>query len=277
MTPTIVKADGSREVFQHAKLERSLKRSGATDAAVADIVSHIEIELADGMTTEEIYRHARSLLKKREKTAAAKYSLRRALFSLGPTGFPFEYFLARLYETKGYTTKTGVLLQGTCVEHEIDLIAYKADHCFVAEAKFHAQTGITSDLQVALYSHARFQDVAGKRLSAEQPCGVVSMHIITNTKFTRAAIQYAECVGMELLSWNYPKEKTLQDHIEEAGIYPITTLPSLSTREKRLLLEQGIVLCADMAGKRDVLRTLGLSPKRIETIITDSVNLCTAS
>lgn len=274
-TPMIRKVDGTTEPFDERKLRRSLARSGVSDAVIDNIVSQVNARITDGATTTTIYRHARSLLKKTHKTAAVKYSLRRALFNLGPTGFPFEDFLGALFQTQGYETKTGVILKGRCVEHEVDLIAWKPDHCFIAEAKFHAKPGMKSDLQVALYSHARFEDLKGMRLSQKQACGIVDSYIITNTKFTTVAMQYAACVGVKVLSWNYPKEKTLQDHIEEAGIYPITALTSISVRDKRALLENGLILCKDMAEKRDILRALGFSPHKIETMIAESVNLCT--
>lgn len=268
--------DGSVEPFARRKLLSSLQRSGADDALAQEIADRIEAELQEGMTTGEIYRRARTLLKGHEKTAAAKYSLRRALFDLGPTGFPFEYFLARLFAEQGYTTERSVVMRGACAEHEIDLVASKHDACFIAEAKFHSRAGTRSDMQVVLYSYARFLDLAGVKPSGAHTCGVTDTYIITNTKFTRSAIAYAECVGVRLLSWNYPKEESLQDQIERAGIYPITTLPSLSMKEKRMLLEHGIVLCRDIGAQRDVLRRLGMSSKKIETISEESVNLCTA-
>lgn len=276
----ITKVDGNTEPFDERKLRHSLKRSGASEDVIETIVGRINAEIVDGTTTTDIYRRARTLLKATHKTAAVKYSLRRALFNLGPTGFPFEDFLGKLFQAQGYETKTGAIIRGRCVEHEVDLIAYKKDHCFVAEAKFHAHPGMKSDLQVALYSHARFQDLKGMRLSAKisprHPCEIVDSYIITNTKFTNVAIEYAKCSGVKLLSWNYPKEKTLQNHIEEAGIYPITALTSLSTQGKRLLLENGVILCKDMAGKRDLLRQLGFAPNKIENMIEESVNICTA-
>lgn len=273
----IMKVDGNMEPFDHRKLRHSLKRSGASDAVIENIVAEIDPEIIDGTTTTEIYRRARSLLKSVQKTAAVKYSLRRALFNLGPTGFPFEDFLGKLFEAQGYETKTGIILRGRCVPHEIDLIAYKKDHCFIAEAKFHAHPGMKSDLQVALYSHARFQDLKDMRLSTDQACGIVDSYIITNTKFTQVAMEYAKCAGVKLLSWNFPKEKTLQDHIQEAGIYPITALTSLGAQGKRLLLENGIILCKDMEKKRDTLRSLGFAPSKIENMIEESVNICAAT
>lgn len=273
----IRKNDGNMEPFDPRKLKHSLRRSGASEAITDTIVAHVVAEIGEGASTTDIYRHARTLLKKNQKTAAVKYSLRRALFNLGPTGFPFEDFLGQLFQTQGYKTKTGVTVRGRCVEHEVDLIAWKHDHCFIAEAKFHARPGMKSDLQVALYSHARFQDLKGMRFSPEQSCGIVDSYIITNTKFTKVAMDYAQCAGINLLSWNYPKEKTLQDHIETAGIYPITALTTLSVRDKRLLLEHGVILCKDMAEKRDLLRSLGFTLSKIETTIEESVNLCTGA
>ncbi len=274
---TIIKVDGTPEPFDAGKLMRSLRRSGAQEQTARDITTHIEAEMHDGMTTNDIYRHARALLKKRQKTTAAKYSLRRALFNLGPTGFPFEHFLAELYRARGYTTRTGVVLRGTCVEHEVDLIAHNDSECIMAEAKFHSRPGVRSDLQVALYSYARFQDLKGKHASSADRCGISKGLIITNTKFTKAAIEYATCMGMELLSWNYPREQNLQAVIEEAGIYPITTLPSLTTREKQLLLEHGIVLCRDLARHRDTLRSLGFSPRKLEQVVAEGTSLCSAT
>jgi len=270
----VKKADGGTEAFDRAKLERSLRRSGATEDSVREIVAHIETELYDGISTREIYRHARVLLKKQGAPAAAKYSLRRALFDLGPTGFPFETFLAELFAADGYETKTGITLRGRCVEHEVDLVAYKPGRCLIAEAKFHANPGLKSDLQVALYTHARFEDLKGARLPHSASHPITDAYLITNTKFTSVAIEYAACVGLRLLSWNYPPERTLQDAIQEAGIYPVTALSTLSGREKRLLLGRGMALCRDMPHWRDALRSLGFSTAKIERMIAESVNLC---
>jgi len=277
-TIKVLKADGTQELFDPRKLLRSLEKSGATKAEAEATLAHIESELSDGISTEHIYRHAHTLLKKQvPSSVVARYSLRRALFNLGPTGFPFEDFLARLYHADGYTTHVGTTVQGTCVPHEVDLIAHKEGHCVIAEAKFHSSTGIRSDLRVALYSHARFQDLDGRPLISGTSCTDVETYVITNTKFTKTALDYASCVGMRMLSWNYPEGDTLQNRIERTHTYPITTLTILSVREKRLLLENGILLCTDLGSKRDTLRTLGFSARKIENIVSEGVKLCTTT
>lgn len=128
----VTKADGGSEFFKVEKLRRSLRRAGANQSEVSEIVASIEKILHDGILTQEIYRQAFALLRDSKPPAATRYSLRRALFGLGPTGFPFEQFLGKLFEKDGYTTNTGIMLAGNCADHEIDVAAYKADHSFVA-------------------------------------------------------------------------------------------------------------------------------------------------
>jgi len=270
----VTKADGTMEEFRPEKLKTSLKKAGAKRAEIDTIVRNIEKTLTDGVTTQVIYRRAFTLLRKSEQPIAAKYSLRRALFSLGPTGFPFEDFLARLFEVEGYTTKRRILIQGKCATHEIDIAAYKPDHSFVAEAKFHSRPGIKSDLQVALYSYARYLDLKSHPICREDVCGIDDLYIITNTKFTHAAVRYTECVGIKLLSWNYPKGNTLQHRIESAGLYPITTLSSLSNTQKATLLELGVILCRDLLKKPDMLKYVGITHIKAEKALEEAKKLC---
>jgi len=97
MAITITKTDGKTELFKVEKLRRSMRRAGADPEETNRIVVEIEKLLYDGVKTQEIYRHAFTLLRNNLPPTAARYSLRRALFNLGPTGFPFEKFLARLF------------------------------------------------------------------------------------------------------------------------------------------------------------------------------------
>jgi hypothetical protein len=194
----VTKADGNVEEFDPKKLRHSLKRAGASNHEIDDVVKGVEAVAHDGISTQDIYRHAFDLLSGMQSAVIARYALRRALFDLGPTGFPFEAFLARLFQEKGYETKTGLVIKGRCATHEIDVAAYKEDHSFVAEAKFHARPGLKSDLQVAMYSYARLLDLSEMRVCTDDICGIKNLKIITNTKFTTAAIKYAECVGVDV-------------------------------------------------------------------------------
>ncbi len=270
----ILKADGTRESFKVEKLESSLRRAGADKSEIATIVLDVTNTLRDGMRTQDIYKKAFELLRSSNDPVAAKYSLRRAVFNLGPTGFPFEDFLGKLFEAQGYTTKRRLLLKGKCVTHEIDLAAYSPTHSFVAEAKFHAQPGIKSDLQVAMYSYARFLDLKDSQICKDDQCGIVSLKVITNTKFTDTAVRYAQCAGIDLLSWDYPKKNSLHDMIEKYGTYPLTVITRLSNAQKQTLLSQGIILCSELLKNPQALRDLGIGNQKVDAILGETGLLC---
>ncbi len=269
----ITKADGSSEFFKVEKLRRSLRRAGASPDEVNSIVTQIMAELYDGMQTQEIYRRAFTLLRENELPSAARYSLRRALFGLGPTGFPFERFLARLFAADGYTTKTGIILQGHCAPHEIDVAAYNATSSFIGEAKFHARPGIKTDLQVAMYSYARLLDLKGTTICSDSVCGVAEFWLITNTKFTSTAEHYAECVGIKMLSWDYPRHNNLHDRIQRAQVYPITVMQSLTSSQIATLITYDIIICKDITDNPSVLQHLHLTQSKRDSIVQEALHI----
>ncbi|MFZ2720247.1 MAG: ATP cone domain-containing protein, partial [Minisyncoccia bacterium] len=86
-TILITKADGEKEPFDARKLDASLKRAGAEEGERGHIVSRVEKELKEGMRTEDIYSHAFEYLREESAPAvAARYSIKRAIFALGPSG-----------------------------------------------------------------------------------------------------------------------------------------------------------------------------------------------
>lgn len=270
----ITKADGGTEYFKVEKLRRSLRRAGAAPGEINNIVQQITSELYDGIKTQEIYRLAFTLLRRSKTPTAARYSLRRALLGLGPTGFPFEKFLARLFAVDGYETKTGIMLQGRCAPHEIDLAAYRQTDSFVGEAKFHARPGIKTDLQVAMYSYARLLDLKGTKICDTSVCAVKDFWLITNTKFTTTAEQYGECVGLKLLSWDYPIKNNLHDRIQRAKVYPITVIPGLTSAQIAVLISYDVIICRDILENPQVLGHLHLNKNKQEQILNEVKGVC---
>ncbi|MBY0537840.1 hypothetical protein K2P47_00390 [Patescibacteria group bacterium] len=273
MSITVTKADGSTEYLSLENSRGSPRPAAPTPPELSTIIAAIEKRLYDGITTQAIYRLAFELLRHTEQKAATRYSLRRALFGLGPTGFPFERYLGRVFEAEGYTTKTGILVPGHCAEHEIDVAAYKTEHSFVAEAKFHARPGIKTDLQVAMYSYARLLDLRDATICTDDICGIKEFWLITNTKFTSAAEKYANCVGLTILSWDYPRKNNLHDRIQRLGVYPITVLSSLSPSQVATLLQHDCILCSDIVEKPHMLRYLHTTPSKVEAIIAEATGI----
>lgn len=270
----IVKEDGTQEPFDGAKLEASLRRSGAGEHAVKHIRATIEASLVSGARTQEIYRRAFAMLRRSERAVAARYSLRRAIFEFGPSGHPFEDFVSELFKYEGWNVEWRKLLPGKCVMHEVDVYATRNGEYLAAELKYHNTPDYKTDVKVALYVKARFDDIWQCNPKERSTCPVDHGMLITNTKFTGQAIAYAKCAGIELLGWSYPAEGNLYDRIIASGIYPVTVLTSLKKAEKRLLIDQGIVTCGQLAQKRDALRTLSIPPERIGVILAETKILC---
>lgn len=272
----IIKASGERELWDESKLIHSLRTARADEQLIREILSHIEQDLRDGMRTTDIYNHAFELLKQENPPVAAEYSLKRALMQLGPSGFAFEKFIGAILAEEGYRTSTGIIVQGECVEHEVDVIAEKDGERIMVEAKYHNQPDTKSDVKVALYVHARFEDIE-KRLKSREEKGAeifTKAWLITNTSFTSQAIQYANCVGLALTGWNYPKGHTLQDLVQRTRTLPITCLTSLSERHKNELLGSGVVLCRDIIRDSSSLAKIGMNKSHIADVVTEGKLLC---
>src|SRR3989344_2855119 len=271
----VIKNPGEREPFSIKKLRRSLLRSGADEETIKMVVDHITPELKNGMKTSAIYKHAFSILKKKTFPVAVRYSLRKAVMELGPSGFPFEKFVAEVLKRKGFTAQTGVILPGFCVSHEVDILMEKDTRHIFAECKFHNQQGIKSDVKIALYVYARFLDLQkGHDLKDGGSPKIHEGWLITNTKLTSDAIAYAQCTGLTVIGWDYPEQGNLQDLIIETGVHPLTFLSTLTAQEKTDLLEQGIVMCRSISDNDTPLRTLGFPEERIEKVIQEIGKVC---
>ena len=267
MALIIIKADGTKEEFDAGKLVRSLTRAGASGDTASRISAQVEKELHSGATTRDIYRRAFEYLHKEQPViaASARYSLKRAVFEFGPSGFPFEKYLAEIFRVQGYSASTDRIIRGRCVEHEVDVVMEKAgeqpERVYV-EAKFHHGLGFKTDEQTALYVQARVEDIV-EGLPPEEAAFSSGM-LATNTKFTTRAIQYANCRKLRLLAWEYPEHGNLHDLIEQTKQYPITILESLSGAQKQKLLEAGIVLCRNVVERPELLHSAGIDRGTIE-------------
>lgn len=272
----VEKASGDLVPFDIEKLRASLYRTGANDAIIDGILAQIESELFEGMTTKEIYKRAFGLLKKGSRPSAAKYKLKRAIHELGPSGYPFEDFVAEVLKFQGYKTKVGEIIRGHCVQHEVDIIAENDDELLIVECKFHMHQNRYTDVKVPLYIHSRYNDIirkfsANDRLNGRKPEG----WIVTNTRFTSDAIQYGTCSNLQLIGWDFPKRGNLKERIEISGLHPVTCLTTLTKREKDQLLEREIVLCRDLIASEDVLKSLRLSETRIKNVVEEAKEVCT--
>ena len=271
----IIKSSGEKVKFSLTKLRRSLQRSGADETLVNHIVDQVRDELYQGISTKEIYNRAFALLKNKKSVFASKYKLKKAIYELGPTGFPFEKFVAAILEYSGYSTEVGKVMQGTCVQHEVDVFAKKNGLLAVIECKFHGEEGRNCNVKVPLYIHSRYNDIKSYWENKKSDSIVMDKGwVVTNTRFTEDALAYGKCVDLYLLSWDIPKENGLKDRIDRLGLYPITVSTLLSKREKQFLLSRDVVLCRQLLNDIFFLDHLEVSEPRKEKIMKELRQLC---
>jgi ATP cone domain len=267
----IIKSTGVVVPFSIEKLQRSLRKSGADEATVSGLSAEVESCLHEGMTTRDIYKLAYKLLKRKHRQFASKYTLKRAIMDLGPTGYPFEKYLAEILKTIGYEVKLNQVVKGQCVNHEVDIQAENGKSINVIECKYHNSQGIHCDVKIPLYVNSRYLDL--KQTLAKDGKEYKGW-IATNTKFTNDAIQYGICAGLILLGWDYPQKGSLKDLVDEYKIYPVTCMSTISSKEKLQILDKGIVLCRDLVSAPAILSGIMITENRIGNIINEALSLC---
>ncbi|HUH29034.1 ATP cone domain-containing protein [Gelidibacter sp.] len=270
----IIKSSGEKVKFSLKKLRASLRKSGAEEQTINEIIDKVKEELYDGISTKEIYNRAFALLKKKGGYLASKYKLKKAIYELGPTGYPFERFISAILKYSGYDTHVGEIMQGECVRHEIDVVAEKNGETTLIECKFHTEQGRNCNVKVPLYIASRFKDVKAHWDSKPHDTKLEAGWVVTNTRFTKDAIQYGNCIGLYLLSWDYPEKDGIRNRIDRLGLYPITVSTLLTNREKQFLLSRDVVLCRDLIDDLFFLDHLGISETRKSKIQNEIAMLC---
>lgn len=259
----IKKYSGELVEYDVSKLRNSLSKSGASPLAVEHIVAAIQPRLFDGIHTKDLYRMAFNYLKQRSSSLAARYSLKRALADLGPDGYFFEKWAARIFKHMGYQTVSGEHLTGHAVRHEIDIVGLKDGALMIAECKFRNTTEAKISVTTPMYFLSRFKDLEGKRFEYFGTAAIISASwLVTNAYLTKDAIAFSEYYQINVLSWDYPEGKNIKNRVDNAGLYPLTCLTSLNKTEKRTLLEAGCVLVKDLLANPDTLAELRLTASK---------------
>jgi hypothetical protein len=268
----ITKKSGEQVNFDINKLRNSLQRAGAKDKTIDAVLIDLEPMLQNGMSTHTVYKLAYRLLSKISHRSAGRYRLKNAIMELGPTGYPFEKFVGAILQNQGYEAKTGQIIHGKCVQHEVDVVAEDDKKIIVVECKFHREGNRKSDVKIPLYIRSRFNDIEDK-WKQEGRIGDREFEgwLVTNTRFTEDAEQYGKCSGLKLISWDYPRENSLRNLVDQSGLHPITSLKNLSSKEKQVIIDSGIVLCRELT--QQVLEGCGIVANKHKKILQEAQSL----
>ena len=267
----VVKSHGDVEKINPGKIINSLIRAGATRKQAEKAYNSIKENIHDGTTTKEIHRMAHEFLESMEQRLAIRYSLKKAMMDMGPQGFVFEKYIARILSAYGYRTRVGQVISGCCVDHEVDVVAARHNLVFLCECKYHNHRGTYSDVKTALYVHARFMDI--EKAYKKQPGGKNHYQgwLITNTKATMDAVKYASCVKMKIMAWQYPEERNLQYYVEHKRIYPVSIIPSINKKNTHKLFASDIITVQDLIAldAGDIMKLLSIDDRQTAKILDD--------
>lgn len=269
----VLNSRGEKEPFSFQKVYRSARRVGASGALAKKIAEIVELEAFPGIRTSEIFRKVERLLLRKAPKPALKFSLKKAMLKLGPTGFLFEKYIGEIFSRMGFRVKLNQDIPGFCCRHyEIDFLAEKDNLIYVGECKYRHLAGGKVHSDTALSNHARFLDIKkGNFLNGIKKFRVKSL-LVTNAKFTTKAIDYSKCVGVELLGWRYPRRRGLEYLIESERLYPITILPSLKRNLADAFIQRRIMLAEDLLkiDARKFAKRTGVSSKRLELLTRET-------
>ncbi|GAB4023497.1 MAG: hypothetical protein Fur0010_26730 [Bdellovibrio sp.] len=264
----IKKSSGVQEAFNESKLYKSMIRAGASAAVAKSVLNKVRQIVRPGMTTTQIRSAAYRQLKKESKRLAADYHLNRAIIELGPDGFVFEKFIAGLLRAKGYNVETNLIKHGTCIKHEIDIEASGYGKRIYIECKFHNAPEKTNDVKVALYVWARCLDLKNNRNNKFDEFWLVS-----NTKFSQDALDYANCVGLGIIGENAPNSHAISKMVADTGMHPLTCLSTLKKHQRVQLVREGKIFTNEILENPKILSRIGMSEHQIYRVISEIESL----
>lgn len=244
----VIKGTGEMAEFDEERVKNNMMRAGATLEMAQKVLEDIRPKLVDGMSTFALHNLVKVALQKRSTCVACRYNLRDAILHLGPAGFNFEFYITELLRAHGYDAKLPPgMLRGACVEHEVDVVAHKDGRSFFIEAKFRNTKEDVVNLKDIMATWSRFLDLAdGASLGYVEHFDTCM--IMTNARFTDSARKFAECKGMRLVGWDYPKDFALPSMIDQTTLYPVTVIDDFRPEEVSALASAGLLLCKNIEG-----------------------------
>lgn len=243
------KADGRLEQYDSSKVIRTALHLGLDRAEAESLEKEISERIRDGIPTSEILSMIHELARKFRPELVHVRDLREAISALRPKP-DFEEYARIVLREAGYLVEPGRVLEGRCVSHEIDGIAFKGEEVFVIEVKHHRNHHAYTGLGTVLELWAALEDLReGYRLGFH-PYAFTSAILVCNTKISLHAERYARCKGIMYMGWRYPRAFALSDIVSSKKIYPITMLRTLSSDVIERLGERGIVTLNQLKGLR---------------------------
>ncbi|WP_313386468.1 ATP cone domain-containing protein [Chishuiella sp.] len=270
----IKKNSGELISYNPAILRKSLSKSGAKKEEIEQVFEQVSKELYDGISTKDLYRYAFQSLKKYRNSYAARYSLKKALKNLGPEGYCFEKWVSRVMQAAGYNSITSQTVQGNAVTHEIDVVAMKDQQLIFCECKFRNDEEAKISVTTPMYFLSRMKDVENNFYHFfNKDLTPTKGYLVTNAYLTTDSIDFANYYGIGIISWDYPENKSIKYLVDNAVLYPITCLTTLTLENEKALLDKDCILVKDLVDFPNVLNNLNLSEEIKKEVLIEAKEL----
>ncbi len=244
----ITKVDGKKEKFERKKVYKTCIRAGVPKKIASRISKEVENQVYEGISSRKILDIVLKKLDNYKSHHSALYKLKKAISDLDPGDSQFEKYVRHILKEHGYKTRWDCIIQGECIEHQIDVIAEKDEKKYLVECKHHINPHRYSGLGTALQTWAVIDDMRMGFKKGRSKEKFENIWLVTNTKFSAHAIRYAKAKKMRLIGWNYPKGKDLRHLIKKKGVYPVTLLDGNKKIIKKFT-DAGILLIKEINKK----------------------------
>ncbi len=220
----VINKQGEREEFDPEKIKRACERAQCPPETHEELVRQFIKKPRRSIKTRDIHSFIYKHLLRTNPPVAARFSLKRAMLTLGPSGFIFEKIVRRVFQEHGHQAELPPPIKGLCVMHEVDVRIKDPSGDIMAECKYHNREGIYCGIKTTLYVWARFLDLKDGEQQNTHPYHFIKPLLVSNTRFSEDSIAFSRCKNMDLLGWKYPHGASLEQLLESKKLYPITVL-----------------------------------------------------
>ena len=265
----VTKANGTKQLFERRKVVKTCLRMGASEKMSRTVAKEVEKRVFNGIETSKILQMIFDELGKRNPSIKYRICLRKGISLMKPKP-DFERFVQIILSEHGYDVTPNQIIQGKCIDHEIDAIARKNDQTYLVEIKHHRNYHTPTGLDESRIARAVFEDVTEGFKDGLNTLRIDRAMIVCNTKLSEHARRYAECRGIQKIGWSSPSDQNLQTLIEGKKLYPLSCLKDLDPKTREKLTAAGIILMKQliMEDLETIARKTRIPKKKLISLVT---------
>ena len=241
MTVSVIKADGSRQLFDKAKVAQTCLRMGADSYTAYEVAERVERRVYDGMPTRVVLQLIFTYLRRYRPAVSHVFDLRRGISIMEPKP-EFEAFIRILLTHNGFEVTPNRVLNGRCSEHEVDGIAKKDGVTYFVEVKHHYSYHALTGLDESRIAWAVLEDVRDAFTAGLADVKIDRAMIVTNTRYSDHAIRYGACKEIMQVGWSSPQYIGINDMVKQGKLYPLSCLRGLRVEDRLRLVNAGFLL-----------------------------------